>query len=105
MLKFSSGDNVKWGFLEAKEGMRTGKLFAIDRLATGSIATREVTTLEHEIGDDAVEVTASVSKSVLASAKFTEVLCSLRDYIVVQFEDNSALGLSVDRNVELNARG
>lgn len=31
-------------------GILTGKLLAIDRLATGTIVTCEVTTLEHELG-------------------------------------------------------
>lgn len=61
--------------------------------------TGEVSSLEHEIGDDTVEAAASVSlftsqslccaqgpyKSVLASTQFTEVPGCLGDDIVVQF--------------------
>jgi hypothetical protein len=52
----------------------------------------EVTTLEHELGDDAVERRSLVSESLLASAKGAEVLGSLGNYVLVQLEGDAAEG-------------
>jgi len=76
-----------------------GKLLAVDGLATGAVATGEVTTLEHELGDDAVEGRALITEAVLASAELTEVAGSLGDIVVVEVEDDAArlvLGAGVD---------
>lgn len=54
-------------------------LGAVDRLAAGAVASGEVTTLEHELGDDAVERGALVAEAVLASAELAEVLGRLGD--------------------------
>jgi hypothetical protein len=54
------------------------------------IATSEVTALEHELGDDAVEGRVSVSKALLASAESTEVLGGLGDDVVVEGEVDAA---------------
>lgn len=43
------------------------------------VATSEITTLEHELRDDTVELGARVSEALLASAQSTEVLDSLGD--------------------------
>lgn len=50
------------------------------------VATGEVTTLEHELRDDAVESGALVAEALLASAESTEVLDGLRDGLVVEVE-------------------
>ena len=55
-----------------------------------NIATGEVTALEHELGDDAVEGRASVSEALLASAESTEVLGGLGDDVVVEGEVDAA---------------
>lgn len=57
------------------------------------VATGEVTTLEHELGDDAVEGRALVAEAVLAGAKLQEVTGGLGDSIVVELEVD--LGLLV----------
>lgn len=54
------------------------------------VATSEVTTLQHKLRDDAVELAALVAEALLASAKSTEVLCGLWDYIVVELEVDAA---------------
>jgi hypothetical protein len=48
------------------------------------IATGEVTSLKHEIGDDAVEGRALVAKALLAGAESTEVLGGLGNDLVVE---------------------
>lgn len=56
------------------------------------VATGEVTTLEHELGDDAVEDGVLVAKALLAGAEGTEVLSGLGDDVVEEFKLNSAGG-------------
>jgi len=69
------------------------EFLAVDRLATSTIASSEVATLQHELRDDSVELATLVAKALLASAKSTEVLGSLWDYIIVEVEvDSSSLG-------------
>lgn len=53
------------------------ELFSIDGLATGAIVIGEITTLDHEFGDDSVETRSLVSETFLASAQSAEVLSSL----------------------------
>ena len=50
------------------------------------VAAGEVTTLEHELRDDAVEGRASISEAFLASAESAEVLSGLWDDVVVKIE-------------------
>lgn len=51
-----------------------------------NVATGEVTTLEHELGDDAVELGGLVAKALLAGRKSAEVLDGLGDDVVVEVE-------------------
>jgi hypothetical protein len=87
-----------------------GELLAVDGLATSAlllsahflswpsgwgqdithVATGEVTTLEHELGDDTVELGASVSEALLAGAESAEVLGSLGDDVVEKLEVDAA---------------
>lgn len=62
-----------------------------DRVCT-NVTTGEVTTLEHEVGDDAVEGRALVAEALLASAESTEVLGGLGHDVVVELKvDASSL--------------
>lgn len=54
------------------------------------IATCEISSLQHELWDDSVELAALVSEALLAGAKSTEVLSCLGDYIVVELEVDAA---------------
>ena len=54
------------------------------------VTTGEVTTLEHEVGDDSVEGRALVAKALLASAESAEVLGSLGDNIIEEVEVDAA---------------
>lgn len=49
------------------------ELLAVDGLAAGTVAAGKVTTLAHEVGDDAVEGAALVAEALLAGAQSTEV--------------------------------
>lgn len=48
-----------------------------------SVVVGEVTTLEHELGDDSVEARTGVSEAVLSSAELSEVSSGLGDDVVV----------------------
>ena len=50
------------------------------------IATSEVTTLQHELRDNAVEFRACISKVVLFCAECTEVLCGYWDFLIEKLE-------------------
>jgi hypothetical protein len=54
------------------------------------VATGEVTTLEHELRDDTVELGAGVAEALLASAESAEVLSGLGDNVVVEGEVDAA---------------
>jgi hypothetical protein len=68
-----------------------GELLAVDGLATSAVATGEVTTLKHEVGDDAVEGGAGIAEAVLASAELAEVAGGLGNDVIVEVEDDTAL--------------
>lgn len=53
---------------------------------TTYIAAGEVTTLEHELGNDTVELGARVAEALLARAEGAEVLDSARDNVIVEVE-------------------
>ena len=59
------------------------------------VAAGEVTTLEHKVRNDTVELGTSVSKALLAGAESTEVLGGLGDDIVEEVEVDAA-GLLLD---------
>lgn len=54
------------------------------------VATGEVTTLEHELRDDAVEGRAGVAEALLAGAESAEVLSGPGDNVVVEVEVDAA---------------
>lgn len=57
------------------------------------VATSEVTTLEHELGDDTMERRALVTEALLTGAESTEVLSGLGDLVIVEVEvDTARLG-------------
>lgn len=70
-----------------------GELLTVDGAATGTVATGEVTTLEHELGNHTVEGRALVTLTLLGIAKLSEVPGSLGDLLVVEVEvDAASLG-------------
>ncbi len=55
------------------------------------VATGEVTTLEHEVGDHTVKLWALISKAFLAGAKGPEVLGGFGNDLIVEIEVDSTL--------------
>ena len=83
---------------------------AVDGLTASSVTAGEVTTLDHELGDDPVEGRALVVEglagatgTLLTSAQAPEVLGGLGDNVVVQLHDHTALGLATNGDVEENS--
>jgi len=72
-----------------------GELLTVDGLATGAVATGEVTSLKHELRNDTVESRTRVSETLLAGAESTEVLGSLWDDVVIK-DEVDATGLLSD---------
>jgi hypothetical protein len=86
-----------------------GELVTVDRLAASAlgqsafgsmildiprdahVSAGEVTTLEHELGDDAVELGALVAEARGAGAQFPEVTGSPGDNVVVEVESDPTL--------------
>jgi hypothetical protein len=85
----SHGQETGTGVLEGK--VLISKLVTVDGLTTGTVVVGEVTTLEHELGNDTVEDGALVTVTVLTSTESTEVLSSLGDNISSQFHDDTLI--------------
>ena len=68
-----------------------------------NVATGEVTSLEHELRDNAVEGRASVSETLLAGAESAEILGGLGDNVVVKLEGHSAFACLADADVKIDA--
>ena len=78
----------------AVDGFATSTLYHVQLnslllLEKSYIATSEVTTLQHELRNDSVELAALVAEALLACAESAEVLGRLGDYIVVELEVDS----------------
>ena len=99
-----------------------GELLSIDGLAAGSVAVREVSSLNHEVGDDAVEDGSLVverlsrlANSLLSCAQSTEVFHGLRhrlseparegDDLAIQSHDDSSRLFSVNLDIEVDLVG
>ena len=62
------------------------ELVAVDGLASSAVPGSEVSSLAHEVGDDAVEAGALVAVALLSSAQGTEVLAGLGHHVIPQLE-------------------
>jgi len=81
------------------------ELVAVDGLAPGAVAGSEVSSLAHEVGDDAVEGGALVAEALLSGAESTEVLGSLGDHVIPQLHDDLAHGSSISSHVKEDSSG
>lgn len=107
--------NTRSGVLQLE--VLVGELLAVDGLAAGSVAVGEVSSLNHEVGNNAVEDGALVveglsrlADSLLSGAQRTEVLHRLRhrlsepvcegDASAIQSHDDSSRLFSVNLDIE-----
>lgn len=83
------GQNARASVTEGE--VLIGELWAIDGLPTCAVASSEVATLTHEVGDHTVEGAPLVAEALLPSAQGTEVLSSLGYNISTQLQKISAV--------------
>lgn len=88
-----------WWFCENQR--LTGKLLPVNGPAASPISFREIPSLEHEFGDDAMETRSFVSESVLACCEFPEITGSIWDDIVIELENNATEVLVPNSNIKL----
>ena len=81
------------------------ELVAVDGLAPGAVAGSEVSSLAHEVGDDAVEGGALVAEALLSGAESTEVLAGLGSHVRPELHDQPPQGLGVGGHLEIHPRG
>ena len=102
----------------------TGEFRTVNGLSTGTVAVREIPTLDHELfffgqrcqgkntylqeiqtytWDNSMEVAPRIPKSMLTSGEFTEVTCRFWNLVIKKFENNTTGLLGVDGNIELSS--
>lgn len=60
------------------------------------ISSSEIATLQHELWNDTMEGTSSISKTMLAGAQFTEIASSAGGDIIMELErDASSRGFEI----------
>lgn len=91
----SIGHRQQTGLVVLQDEVLIRELVAVDGLSTGTVTAGEVTTLEHELGDDTVEGRVGVAETLLASAESTEVGGGLGDNVVKKLENDATKGLAV----------
>lgn len=69
----------------------------VDGLSSSTIKVGEVTTLEHEVGNDSVEDGVGIAVALFTSSESSEVLSSLGDDVVVELEGDSAESLTYNK--------
>ena len=82
-----------------------GKLVAIDGLPAGAVPAGEVTTLAHELRDDAVEGGPLVAKSFFARREGLEVGRRLGHHFAEETKDHATGGLPSNGEVEVYLGG
>ena len=78
------------------------ELVAVDGLAPGAVAGSEVSSLAHEVGDDAMEGGALVAEALLSGAESTEVLGSLGDHVIPQLRQEDISNVVKTTDFESN---
>ena len=72
----------------------------VNGLSSSSVMVGEVTALSHEVVDDSVEMGVLVSESLGMETELSEVIGSLGDDVVKEFEDNFSGFVSSEIEVE-----
>ena len=87
-----------------------GELFTVNGLAASAITGREITALDHELLDDAVEYRSLVGErlsrlagTLLACAQGAEVVGRLGHNVVVELKRDASRIFAPNRNIEEDA--
>jgi len=64
------------------------------------VLTGEVTTLSHKVFNDPMELATLIAESHFAGAKSSEVLCGIRDDIIVEKEVNTTPVFSCNSGIK-----
>jgi len=94
------GQNSGAGVLQLE--VLIGKLLAVDGLSSSAVVVSEVTSLAHELGNDAMERAALVTKSLLAGAECPKVLRGLGDDVRAQLHHDPAQRSPISGNIHEN---
>ena len=99
------GKDARAGVLEAE--VLVGELLSVNRFTTTAISLGEVTALDHERRNNAVEVATLVVKrlsrftlALFASAQGTEILHGLGNDLSVKTHDNAAYFFAIGLNIK-----
>merc|ERR1712241_112050 len=80
------------------------KFVPVDGLAAGAIASREVSALAHELGNDTMKRASFITITVLSAAKFLEIAHCFWDVLFVEIHDNTTFLFASDTDVEEDLR-
>merc|ERR1712168_1788036 len=80
------------------------KFVPVDGLAAGAIASREVSPLTHEAGNDTMKRASFITITILSAAKFLEIAHRFWDIVFVEVHDNTTFRFASDTDVEEDLR-
>ena len=78
------------------------ELSPVDGVPAGPVSALEIAALDHEVGDDAMEDGVLVAEVALARRELSEVLHRLGHLLAEEADDDTALGGTADRDVEVH---
>jgi hypothetical protein len=81
------------------------EFLSVDGFSASAIAFGEVSTLDHELGDDTMEARALVAEAMLTGGELEEVPGCLWDLVAVETHDDAAEGLATLLNVKVDLLG
>jgi len=76
------------------------EFLSVDGLSAGSVSTSEITTLQHEVGNDPMEHASLVTEALLAGAQGTEVFRRLGHDVRPQFHDDTTKGTAIGCHIK-----
>lgn len=80
------------------------ELSAVDGLASSAVVVGEISTLSHELVDDAMESGVFVAKSFFSSAESSEVFGGLGNNIAIELESDSLGFTTTDADIKVDSR-
>merc|ERR1719427_2245510 len=79
-----------------------GKFLTVDRLASGTVPFSEISTLDHEVFDDSVELAVLVSESFFSGGECGEIIDSFWDSSSEKTDFNSSDAFTSDFHIEIH---